>query len=114
MQKLIAAEKSDLFDVLAYVAYTRSPLTRQDRVAAAEPFITTHFSFKQREFLDFVLGQYVKVGVEELSQEKLAPLLKLRYNNAIADAVVDLGRPEQIGQMFANFQRYLYLEDIRE
>ena len=47
-------------------------------------------------------------GVQELAQEKLAPLLRLRYNNSIADAVADLGQPEEIGQLFANFQRSLY------
>jgi hypothetical protein len=58
--------------------------------------------------LDFVLSQYVKVGVQELDQEKLSPLLKLKYNNAIADAVADLGRPEEIGKVFSGFQKYLY------
>jgi type I restriction enzyme R subunit len=32
MQKIIDAEKSDLFDVLAHVAYALPPLTREDRV----------------------------------------------------------------------------------
>ena len=70
--------------------------------------ISTHFNSKQQVFLDFVLSQYVKVGVDELAQEKLSPLLKLKYNNAIADAVADLGRPEEIGKVFAGFQKYLY------
>jgi type I restriction enzyme R subunit len=108
MQKLIDAEKSDLFDVLAYVAYTHAPVTREARADLARPAITTNFSDKQQAFLDFVLAQYVRVGVDELAQEKLSPLLKLKYNNAIADAVADLGRPEEIGSMFTNFQQYLY------
>jgi hypothetical protein len=33
----------------------------------------------------------VNQGVDELDTEKLSPLLKLRYHNAIADAVKDLG-----------------------
>ena len=49
-----------------------------------------------------------KVGVEELDREKLPPLLKLKYNDAIADAWADLGRPEEVGYMFAGFQKYLY------
>ena len=36
-------------------------------------------------------------------------MLKLKYNNAISDAVADLGRPEEIGKVFANFQQYLYV-----
>jgi type I restriction enzyme R subunit len=59
-------------------------------------------------FIGFVLSQYIKVGVEELDREKLPPLLKLKYHNAIADAWADLGRPEEVGYMFAGFQKYLY------
>src|SRR5436190_12440145 len=33
MQQIIDAEKSDLFDVLAHVAYAMSPLTREERAA---------------------------------------------------------------------------------
>ena len=108
MQKIIDAEKSDLYDVLAYVAYALPPLTREERAARAKLAISTRFNTKQRAFLDFVLSQYIKVGVEELDQEKLSPLLKLKYNNAIADALADLGRPEDIGIFFAGFQKYLY------
>jgi type I restriction enzyme R subunit len=108
MQKVIDAEKSDLFDVLAHVAYALPPLTREERAAKAKVLISTHFNTKLQVFLDFVLSQYVKVGVQELDREKLSPLLKLKYNNAIADAVADLGRPEEIGRVFSGFQKYLY------
>ena len=108
MQKIIDAEKSDLFDVLAHVAYAVPPQTREVRAANAKVYINTHFSAKQEVFLDFVLSHYVSVGVEELDQEKLTPLLRLKYHNSIADAVADLGRPEEIGKVFAGFQKYLY------
>jgi type I restriction enzyme R subunit len=108
MQRIIGAEKSDLFDVLAHVAYALPPLTREERASRARLVIRTSFDSKQQAFLDFVLSQYVEVGVEELDQEKLSPLLRLRYNNAIADAIADLGRPEEISAVFAGFQRYLY------
>jgi type I restriction enzyme R subunit len=108
MQKIIDAEKSDLFDVLAHVAYALPPVTREERAARAKVVISTHFNSKQRVFLDFVLSHYVSVGVEELDQEKLTPLLRLKYHNSIADAVADLGRPDEIGKVFAGFQKYLY------
>ncbi|MFH1006546.1 MAG: DEAD/DEAH box helicase family protein [Candidatus Latescibacterota bacterium] len=108
MQKIIDAEKSDLFDVLAHVAYAVPPVTREVRAASARIYINTHFGAKQQTFLDFVLQHYVSIGVEELDQEKLKPLLRLRYHDSIADAVADLGRPEDIGAIFAGFQRFLY------
>jgi type I restriction enzyme R subunit len=108
MQKIIDAEKSDLFDVLAHVAYAMAPLTREVRAANARVHINTRFSAKQQVFLDFVLSHYVTVGVEELDQEKLTPLLRLKYHDSIADAVADLGKPDEIGSIFAGFQKYLY------
>ena len=108
MQKIIDAEKSDLFDVLAYVAYALPPLTREERAARAKVAISAHFNSKQQAFLDFVLAHYVGVGVDELDQEKLTPLLRLKYFNSIADAIADLGRPEEISNVFVGFQKYLY------
>ena len=70
--------------------------------------INAYFNSKQQAFLDFALAHYVQVGVEELDKEKLTPLLRIKYHGAIADAVADLGRPEEIGRMFAGFQKYLY------
>ena len=108
MQKIINAEDSDLFDVLAYVAYALPPLSREERASKAKVEISTHFNSKQQVFLDFVLSHYVSVGVEELDQEKLTPLLRLKYRGSIADAVADLGRPDEIGKAFVGFQKYLY------
>ncbi|MFZ4610657.1 MAG: type I restriction-modification enzyme R subunit C-terminal domain-containing protein, partial [Gemmataceae bacterium] len=108
IQKLIDAEKSDIYDVLANVVYFKIPETREVRAAHAKVFINTHFNLKQKAFLDFVLEHYVSVGVEELDQEKLTPLLRLKYNNSINDAIEDLGKPEEIGKVFAGFQKYLY------
>lgn len=90
------------------IAYALPTLSREDRAGHARTEIPAHFNTKEQAFLDFVLGQYVQVGVEELAPDKLGPLLKLRYNNAIADAIADLGPPEQIGHTFSAFQQYLY------
>jgi len=110
MQKIIEAEKSDLFDVLAYVAWALPPETRAERAERAKLVISTAFNSKQQVFLDFVLSHYVSVGVQELDQDKLGPLLKLKYHDSIADAVADLGAAEEIGRVFAGFQKWLYLE----
>lgn len=112
MQRIIDAENSDLFDVLAYVAYALPTLSREERAKMAKVEISSRFDEKQQAFLDFVLAHYVVVGVDELAQEKLAPLLYLKYNNSIADAVTELGPPETIGRVFSGFQKYLYVRKI--
>ena len=112
MQKIIEAENSDLFDVLAYVVFAADPLRRADRaavaIAATAAERTDKLNDKQLAFVNFVLAQYVKQGVDELDAEKLSPLLKLKYNNAIADALVELGKPDQVRRVFVGFQRFLY------
>jgi hypothetical protein len=62
MQKIIDAEKSDIFDVLAHVAYALAPVTRAERATHARIHINTRFSAKQQAFLDFVLAHYVSRG----------------------------------------------------
>lgn len=111
MQRIIAAEQSDLFDVLAFVAYAAPPLTREERAARAKVIITTHFSPKQQVFLDFVLAHYVRSGVEELQQDKLKELLRFKYRGSIADAVAELGSPAEISQTFVDFQQWLYAKE---
>jgi type I restriction enzyme R subunit len=107
MQRIVDAENSDLFDVLAHVAFAWQPLTRTNRANNAKDVIHQHFADKQSAFIDFVLGQYVKQGVEELNQEKLKDLIGLKYQS-IHDATSELGNTSEIRQLFVGFQKYLY------
>jgi type I restriction enzyme R subunit len=109
MQRIIGAENSDLFDVLSYVAYALPPSTRTQRAERARLAIKQSFSDRQQEFLDFVLRHYEEEGVAELAIEKLTPLLLLKYNNSINDALNALkSEPAQIRNIFIDFQQYLY------
>ena len=106
-QKLIGAEKSDLFDVLEYVFAAKKPITREERVAISQKEILDDLDLNQKEFLDFVLSKYVESGVEELDLEKLSPLLKLKYQE-VTDAIELLGGVKKIKETFINFQKVLY------
>lgn len=108
LQKLIDAEKSDIFDVLEYVFNSdNKPITREERVATAENTIFATLDDKQKEFIEFVLSKYVETGVEELGEEKLSKLLELKYQS-LEDAKDILGEPTQIRSLFFDFQKYLY------
>lgn len=107
LQKLIEAEKSDLFDVLEYISFAIKPITRELRVAHAQAKIFQGLDSRQKEFLEFVLLKYIETGVEELDQEKLPGLLTLKYQ-AIQDAIELLGGVEKIRSNFIGFQKYLY------
>ncbi len=106
LRKLVHGEDSDLYDVLNYIAYHKELVPRVERAEKAK--IHFHdYNPKQQEFLNFVLDQYVKVGVDELDDEKLSPLLILKYK-AIADAKRELGGIPEIRNAFIGFQQHLY------
>ncbi len=108
LQKLIDAEKSDLFDVLEYVFNSDiKPMTREARVAAAQATIFALLDNKQKEFIEFVLSKYVETGVEELDQEKLPILLTNKYQS-LEDAKEILGDVANISRLFIEFQQHLY------
>jgi type I restriction enzyme R subunit len=107
ISRIINAENSDVYDVLAYIAFALAPIARAERVEARRGEIFSHYESKLQAFLDFVLGQYVKQGVGELDQEKLASLLQLKYHT-VDDALVQLGSAAAVRDAFVGFQQYLY------
>lgn len=107
LQKLINAEDSDLFDVLAYYCFELKPISRKERVTEAKPLIFEGLDKNQEDFLKFVLDNYIEKGVDELDEEKLPQLLNLKYH-AIADAEQELGGVENIRFNFFEFQKNLY------
>lgn len=107
LQKVIDAEQCDLFDVLEFITYSAKTLTREQRVASAQKNIFALLEPNQKEFLEFVLTQYISTGVEELDQEKLPGLLELKYK-ALEDAQEKLGDVPKIRELFIEFQKHLY------
>lgn len=110
LRKIVHGEDSDLFDVLAYIAYHRDLVPRLERAQRARVKFDT-YSPAQQEFLNFVLEQYVRTGVEELDDAKLPDLLELKYN-ALADAKKALGDIPSIRNVFIGFQEYLYEQRV--
>lgn len=84
------------------------PLGWTQRAEAAWIAAAAELTDKQQAFADFALAQYVWQGVDELDQEKMSPLLRLRYK-ALSDAFAKLGKPEEVRKVFVGFQRYLYV-----
>ena len=107
IQKIIDAEKSDIFDVLEFVAFAKKPLTRSERIENTEEIMKKAFSNDQMEFVNFVLSQYVDEGVFVLDDEKLPILLELKYKS-IENAKQLLGNLDETRNLFLNFQKALY------
>ena len=107
LQELIEAQDSDLFDVLEYIAYAKSPVSRAARVETNKDNIYNLLNAAQRDFVEYVLRNYVDVGVDELDIGKLSTVLNAKYGS-IHSAQQKLGSTEEIQKTFIEFQQQLY------
>lgn len=105
--RIIDAPDSDIFDVLAYVAFALPPLSRAERVETRKAAVLDGYDAQLSAFLDFVLGQYVKQGVEELDQDKLPRLLELRFAS-VSEGAQSLGGVSKVREAFLKFQGGLF------
>ncbi|MGE4533045.1 EcoAI/FtnUII family type I restriction enzme subunit R [Halomonas sp.] len=105
--RLVDAENSDLYDVLAYIAFALPPISREERVASHRSQLFAEYDYRQREFLSFILDHYVESGVAVLAQERLPNLIQLKYQTP-TDAIAELGSVENIRDVFIGFQARLY------
>ncbi len=107
LRKMIDAEDSDLYDVLAYIAFALAPISRAERADLCKDAIFARYDDKQQEFLAFILEHYIQQGVEELDEGKLPQMIELKYHS-ISDAVAELGEVSAIREVFVGFQKHLY------
>lgn len=107
LQRMIDAEDCDLFDVLAYFSFALDPISRKERVKEAKKSIFEGVNQQQSEFLEFVLSKYIETGVQELDEDKLPDLIKLKYHS-VTDAIDRLGDEDKIRSTFFEFQKDLY------
>jgi type I restriction enzyme R subunit len=111
LQEMIEADSCDLFDVLEYISYARKPITRAERVANAQGNIYNFVNLQQREFIDFVLRNYVQDGVDELDIAKLSTTLTAKYGG-VYEAQRTLGDVNEIKRVFIDFQQHLYTQRL--
>ena len=66
---------------------------------------------KQRDFIDFILRNYIKEGEDELELSKLPTAINLKFGS-ISGAERNLGSLKEIQKLFIEFQKYLYQDQV--
>jgi type I restriction enzyme R subunit len=108
IQNLIDANDSDLFDVLEYIRFALSPVSRKLRSEISVSKLETVLSENQKAFIDFLADEYAERGVDELEEGRLERLIEAKYSNVI-DGITKLGGVEKARSIFLEFQANLYL-----
>jgi type I restriction enzyme R subunit len=107
IRRIIDAEKSDLLDVLEYVAYATTPIERKERAKRIEDYYHS-LSDAQKQFVEYLVGAYITSGVDELRMDKLKTQLALKFGS-VPEGISLLGGAPNARQTFKTFQRYLYV-----
>jgi type I restriction enzyme R subunit len=90
------------------VSFQTPRKTRLERADRARKKVAIEFAGRSRDFIEFVLSQYVKEGVEELKPERLVPLLELQFGT-VHDGLLAIGlEPDEARDAFQSFQHHLY------
>ena len=100
-----------MFDVLEYIAYAKPTVSRAARVETNKDNIYNLLNEQQREFVAYVLRNYVNEGVDELDVGKLSTVLTAKYGS-IHSAQQQLGSVEDIQRTFIAFQAELYKDYV--
>ena len=106
IRKIIDAEKSDLLDVLEYIAYATTPIERWERAERINDYYES-LTDAQKQFVDYLVRAYIRSGVDELSKDKLKTLLELKFGS-VPEGISALGGVPIARQTFKDFQHHLY------
>lgn len=106
IRKIIDAEKSDLMDVLEYIAYATTPIERKERAERINDYYTT-LNAAQQQFVNYLVNAYIVSGVDELRMDKLKTLLELKFGS-VSEGITALGGAPLARQTFKDFQHHLY------
>ena len=110
LRDMVASEDCDIYDVLAHISFSSDIKTRKERaikVRNDENFFTVYSNLKARDFLDFVLENYEKHGIEELQRDKLGDLVKLKLGTT-KDAKVVFGNMKNLLDAYYKLQEKIY------
>lgn len=106
IRRIIDAEKSDLMDVLEYIAYATTPIERQERAERIKDYYNT-LSASQKQFVEYLVNAYIRSGVDELRMDKLKTQLELKFGS-VPEGISSLGGVPQARKTFREFQQRLY------
>lgn len=109
-KRFLEMEDCDMLDVLAYLAYNTTPIDRQRRAEILMKQTQQKYSAAQQDFVNYIMGLYVRNGFKELGSDKLPTLINMKYHSPV-DAVKALQmQPDQIRKFYLGMQQMLYYE----
>lgn len=111
LTELLRAKDSDYFDLLSFLSFHTSMLTRSKRAEAVKgdaAFLAAYPDRKAQEFLLFLLRRYEQDGIKELGKDKLPHLIQLAGMGTAREAGGYFGGIPNLMNAYYQLQSILY------
>lgn len=110
LKKMFEAEKSDIFDILAHISFNSDIKFRAERSQYWEETVEKYQSLKAKEFLEFLLGLYVKNGILEFRKDGLASKIALFNQWQPREIAETFGWMQELKNAYYELQKSLYVK----
>ena len=112
LKKIFEAEKSDIFDILAYISYGNEIKNRTERSKIAKSILEKYKSPKAKDFLQFLLELYEREWIMNFKKDGLSSKIEL-FNRWLArEIAAEFGWVQELKQAYYDLQKGIYEVEI--
>ena len=112
LKKIFEAEKSDIFDIKAYISYGNQMKNRDERSKIAKSILEKYENPKAKDFLQFLLGLYEREWIMSFKKEGLSSKIEL-FNRWLArEIAAEFGWVQELKQAYYDLQKGIYEVEI--
>lgn len=112
LKKIFEAEKSDIFDILAYISYGNEIKNHTERSKIAKSILEKYENPKAKDFLQFLLGLYEREWIMSFKKEGLSSKIEL-FNRWLArEIAAEFGWVQELKQAYYDLQKGIYEVEI--
>ena len=112
LKKIFEAEKSDIFDILAYISYGNEMKNRDERSKTAKSILEKYKNPKAKDFLQFLLELYEREWIMNFKKDGLSSKIEL-FNRWLArEIAAEFGWVQELKQAYYDLQKGIYEVEI--
>ncbi len=108
LKKMFHAEGSDIFDILAHLSFDLDIKYRQERYDYGIGIIEKYESLKAKEFLEFLLGLYVKNGILDFRKDNLSSKIALFNKWEVREIAEEFWGIAELQNAYLELQKGIY------
>lgn len=112
LKKIFEAEKSDIFDILAYISYGNEMKNRDERSKIAKSILEKYENPKAKDFLQFLLELYEREWIMNFKKDGLSSKIEL-FNRWLArEIAAEFGWVQELKQAYYDLQKGIYEVEV--